>query len=264
MIKFRCSNCHKKFGVPDTYAGRRIRCNTCDHHTFVPKQSTIDAPTAAASASEPISNPDKADDDLVLSLSNEDNPPVGNTPAQDSPMELQLQSFHNYVPLASETRIDHSLAEPDQEADTDSDMPREKLDGNVLEVRRGTPKVDRIEQVLALLSYISCIGPALFLFLIFYVLIVMAVGDSQQAMEAAFHSPPTDPNAVQASNPVLPLSAFIIAQYLLYPFCFAISPIALISSLFLVFRYAYDMPKILYFAIAAYGLVLFIFILRFI
>jgi DNA-directed RNA polymerase subunit RPC12/RpoP len=37
MIKFHCSNCKKKFGVPDDYAGRRIRCNTCNQTTIVPK-----------------------------------------------------------------------------------------------------------------------------------------------------------------------------------------------------------------------------------
>jgi hypothetical protein len=59
MIKFHCPNCKQKLGVPDTYAGHRIRCNACSKTSIVPKL------TAAASASEPISNPDKSGDDLL-------------------------------------------------------------------------------------------------------------------------------------------------------------------------------------------------------
>lgn len=29
MIKFRCSHCKQKLGVPDEYAGRRVKCNKC-------------------------------------------------------------------------------------------------------------------------------------------------------------------------------------------------------------------------------------------
>jgi predicted Zn finger-like uncharacterized protein len=37
MIKFRCPNCQTKLGVPDEYAGRRVRCNKCGQPTIVPK-----------------------------------------------------------------------------------------------------------------------------------------------------------------------------------------------------------------------------------
>ena len=37
MIKFRCPNCQTKLGVPDEYAGHRVRCNKCGQPTIVPK-----------------------------------------------------------------------------------------------------------------------------------------------------------------------------------------------------------------------------------
>ena len=37
MIKFRCPNCEKKLGVPDEYAGRRVRCNQCSQPCRVPQ-----------------------------------------------------------------------------------------------------------------------------------------------------------------------------------------------------------------------------------
>ena len=37
MIRFYCPNCKQKLGVPDEYAGRRIRCNKCSHPSIVPQ-----------------------------------------------------------------------------------------------------------------------------------------------------------------------------------------------------------------------------------
>lgn len=36
MLKFRCSNCQQKLGVPDEYAGRRVKCNKCGQPSTVP------------------------------------------------------------------------------------------------------------------------------------------------------------------------------------------------------------------------------------
>jgi DNA-directed RNA polymerase subunit RPC12/RpoP len=41
MIKFRCPNCQTKLGVPDEYAGHRIRCNKCSQPTVVPKPQPV-------------------------------------------------------------------------------------------------------------------------------------------------------------------------------------------------------------------------------
>jgi hypothetical protein len=43
MIKFHCSCCRKKLGVPDEYAGRRIRCPKCGEPSVVPKADAISA-----------------------------------------------------------------------------------------------------------------------------------------------------------------------------------------------------------------------------
>lgn len=36
MIKFRCIHCNKKYGVPDEWAGKRIRCKRCNESCLVP------------------------------------------------------------------------------------------------------------------------------------------------------------------------------------------------------------------------------------
>ena len=37
MIKFCCHNCHKKIGVQDMYAGRKVFCPRCSMPTAIPK-----------------------------------------------------------------------------------------------------------------------------------------------------------------------------------------------------------------------------------
>ena len=51
MIKFRCPNCQQKLGVPDKYAGRRVRCNKCSQPCDVPH------PAADAETTQPESEP---------------------------------------------------------------------------------------------------------------------------------------------------------------------------------------------------------------
>ena len=56
MIKFRCPNCQQKLGVPDKYAGRRVRCNKCSQPCAVP-QPAVEVqtpPPAVEDASEGI------------------------------------------------------------------------------------------------------------------------------------------------------------------------------------------------------------------
>lgn len=36
MIKFRCPNCNKKMGVPEDFAGKRVRCPACSQGALVP------------------------------------------------------------------------------------------------------------------------------------------------------------------------------------------------------------------------------------
>jgi hypothetical protein len=51
MIKFRCPNCQQKLGVPDKYAGRRVRCNKCSQPCDVPQ------PAVEAQAPQPEAQP---------------------------------------------------------------------------------------------------------------------------------------------------------------------------------------------------------------
>ncbi len=54
MIKFRCGHCRQKLGVPDEYAGRRVRCNKCSQPcTVPPPQAAADATTAPKIPAEP-------------------------------------------------------------------------------------------------------------------------------------------------------------------------------------------------------------------
>jgi hypothetical protein len=92
----------------------------------------------------------------------------------------------------------------------------------------------------------------------------MAVGDSPRAM-AAHHASPAEPNAVSTAdpntlsthNPFSALPASRTVRYSFYGFGLGVSPLAMIASLVLVFRYSYDMPKTLYFSIVIHGLIFF-------
>jgi hypothetical protein len=63
MIKFFCPNCKQKLGVPDEYAGRRVRCNSCSQPSIVPKPVTATTPppspvvASAARAAAPAKIP---------------------------------------------------------------------------------------------------------------------------------------------------------------------------------------------------------------
>ena len=54
MIKFRCSHCSQKLGVPDEYAGRRVKCNKCGQPATVPHPVVLEeVPPKPKPAPEP-------------------------------------------------------------------------------------------------------------------------------------------------------------------------------------------------------------------
>lgn len=56
MIKYVCPSCHQKLGVPDNYAGHRVRCNKCSVPSIVPKPVTeVVITPAVAPAAQPQS-----------------------------------------------------------------------------------------------------------------------------------------------------------------------------------------------------------------
>jgi DNA-directed RNA polymerase subunit RPC12/RpoP len=273
MIKFRCSNCKKKFAVPDDYAGRRIRCNTCDQHSFVPKESNIDTPTSAPGAfvaskhSEdetektgdsyrfspdpkvsvsisPSVSPPKplSSDDQIITMNDlvntQNSIPTGST--ENKPMMFQMQSFHDYTLPESETE-DPAPDEP----------TTKKLVSELHKHTRSEPKTDRVEQALGILSYISCIGPVFFILIIIAAVFIASHNNSPRTMRAPFAEPATGP----IEGPTSLLAAFPAIRYTFYAFAGGISPLSLIASLFLVFRFSYDMPKTLYFSIILHGLI---------
>jgi hypothetical protein len=46
MIKFYCPHCRQKLGVPDEYAGRRVRCSRCKQPGTVPSSTALQPSTA--------------------------------------------------------------------------------------------------------------------------------------------------------------------------------------------------------------------------
>jgi DNA-directed RNA polymerase subunit RPC12/RpoP len=256
MIKFRCSHCNKKFGVPDDYAGRRIRCNTCDHHTIVPgpvtdttlppsTQSTPDSiavqpcgtACGLATALGCAANSNPADDELITAET------LLKTQKSPDP-EIQLQSFHQFTPS------DSVVADPAPKPAAENAVTK------LLKRCRPDPRTDRVELALNTLSFISCIGP--FIFLIVFLMLLSSlfggISDSVSAIPDP-NSSAAEPNAISTSNPFSALPAFSALRYLVYAVCFVISPTALILSLILVFRYAFDIPKTLYVAIVFYGII---------
>jgi hypothetical protein len=75
MIKFNCSSCQKKLGVPDEYAGRRVRCPKCEEPSIVPK---VEATSAATSVTGSMA-------DAVLSTSS--------SAPSETPVQIELQQI---------------------------------------------------------------------------------------------------------------------------------------------------------------------------
>jgi len=73
MIKFHCSSCRKKLGVPDEYAGRRVRCPKCEEPSVVPKME-------ATSTAGPVSG--SMTDAMLL---------VSSTAPSKTSVEIELQ-----------------------------------------------------------------------------------------------------------------------------------------------------------------------------
>ena len=53
MIKFRCSGCQKAIGVDEKYAGRLIKCPSCQNPTRVPAADGDAAPVPPTAQSAP-------------------------------------------------------------------------------------------------------------------------------------------------------------------------------------------------------------------
>lgn len=74
MIKFHCPSCNQKLGVPDDYAGRRIRCNKCNEPTMVPQPVPAESNSGGIELMKPQIYPHQADENSPLSLAPESVP----------------------------------------------------------------------------------------------------------------------------------------------------------------------------------------------
>ena len=66
MIKYYCPRCSQKLGVPDNYAGHRVRCNKCKEPSLVPNPASEvlerieESPVSAVAARSSTSRPSAA------------------------------------------------------------------------------------------------------------------------------------------------------------------------------------------------------------
>ena len=93
MIKFRCANCKQKLGVPDEYAGRRIRCNKCSQPSVVPQPHTAIEEVTAKSKPHPISTP------LIQKASKEEAQPNINEIAPPEQEDFDSDNFLDFGEL---------------------------------------------------------------------------------------------------------------------------------------------------------------------
>mgnify|MGYP000054365537 CR=1 FL=1 len=55
MIKYRCPHCSQKLGVPDEYAGHRVRCSKCGERSMVPQKILpVAEPVSTVSENVPV------------------------------------------------------------------------------------------------------------------------------------------------------------------------------------------------------------------
>ncbi|MBE0536951.1 MAG: hypothetical protein IH624_14905 [Phycisphaerae bacterium] len=66
MIKFRCPHCDQKLGVPEAYAGRRVRCTRCQEVTEAPSPSAAALDKSAAALDVQPQKDEATEDGLQL------------------------------------------------------------------------------------------------------------------------------------------------------------------------------------------------------
>jgi ubiquitin-protein ligase len=64
-IAFSCTQCHRPFAVPSSYAGRKASCKTCGTKLTVPAPSQIDDPPATTCSAQPVAEVFQAADGAV-------------------------------------------------------------------------------------------------------------------------------------------------------------------------------------------------------
>ena len=143
MIKFRCAHCQQKLGVPDEYAGRRIRCSKCGQPGVVPKPAAVsEIPQAKtpplpprASVVESVQNPLASSTEVLdefEELSNERN-------------DSEDQSRQAAIRLAAKERLKRTAKADGQPKSNRSASERTQTDDS-----GGLSLMDKIPDVLRL------------------------------------------------------------------------------------------------------------------
>jgi len=99
MIKFFCTRCDKKLGVPDEFAGKVVKCSRCRQPTRVPELSRETEPEQTPDRSNPPESP--LAENVLREL--ESSGPEMPSSAQDTP--AQSTSPPSPKPPAKSTRI---------------------------------------------------------------------------------------------------------------------------------------------------------------
>ncbi len=105
MIKFHCSSCNQKLGVPDDYAGKRIRCGKCGHPSLVPHPEIILAPAESKPQSTAASGA------LFFSEKQAESSKPAPSPIELQPHSSSFESNNNLPPVDPNAELLRQVAQ---------------------------------------------------------------------------------------------------------------------------------------------------------
>ena len=124
MIKFYCPHCNQKLGVPDEYAGKRVRCSKCQQPSLVPQPQLVGSaagiedllldetpPPASAPGSPPADTQpdfeDLLDRNAAITAASRDRkredrvlPPIHKTPSAQTAAVKEVAKGMGKIPLS--------------------------------------------------------------------------------------------------------------------------------------------------------------------
>lgn len=116
MIKFRCGECDKKIGVPETAAGKRVKCPQCGQPARVPEPVASSEPSSSASMTAPAKpKAEKSEDDWLsdLAAAGEDVSPVQiSPPAQTRSKSAASSTYSLSEPPSTKSKAKKAASEP--------------------------------------------------------------------------------------------------------------------------------------------------------
>jgi hypothetical protein len=230
MIKFHCPSCSQKLGVPDDYAGKRIRCSKCSQPAFVPHPEIVITPAAAKPLPTIPSEIEQEPLSLVI--------PKPETSLEKDNFLLELSP-----PTTEEVGTLPVTIEP-----------------------KSCASEDRQELVFKILTTISIIGPLAILFgyVLFCLIWGLAAMHDPTAMPNAFNTPHAPPTTADSHSGSVWQSTLMVVMMILPQLCYAfgifISPLATLLSLVYMYWRNFDIPRRLRFALVFYGFLLLFFL----